>query len=294
MINISFFSYKGGAGRTSLLYNTLPFIAKELGATNREPIVVVDLDIDSKGLSYLLNAKSSINAIQVLRGDNSIGFRSTEPDIGKHPFFKELTYIGHDIGLPREDNKSVIFISAHCTNDDNRYLNNSDNFDASNISLKLLNRLCQNLNCKAIIMDTPAGEQLAGKAALAISKKIVTTMRITKQFRDGTYEFLSEKSQNCTGKEFILVPNVVPNTEGTEYNIDDYMQEIKARAQQSVSASNKLNLVLLDDKNPGINEVKLFKFEEKNLYKESQTRKLLADECEALQKYQLLAKELIK
>ena len=52
---ISFFSYKGGAGRTSLLLNTLPLIAKELNASADEPIVVADLDIDSKGLSFLLD-----------------------------------------------------------------------------------------------------------------------------------------------------------------------------------------------------------------------------------------------
>ena len=59
MKNISFFSYKGGAGRTSLLFNTLPFLAQNLGATNTEPIIVLDLDIDSKGLSFLFPKKSA-------------------------------------------------------------------------------------------------------------------------------------------------------------------------------------------------------------------------------------------
>ena len=54
MKTISFFSYKGGAGRSSILYNTISFLAKELNATSEHPIVVMDLDIDSKGLSYLL------------------------------------------------------------------------------------------------------------------------------------------------------------------------------------------------------------------------------------------------
>ena len=48
MKKITFFSFKGGSGRTSLLYNTLPFLANELKASPEEPIVVIDLDIDSK------------------------------------------------------------------------------------------------------------------------------------------------------------------------------------------------------------------------------------------------------
>ena len=68
MVNISFFSYKGGAGRTSLLFNTLPFLAENLRATEKEPIVVIDLHLDSNGLSYIVEKASRINSIQVLRG----------------------------------------------------------------------------------------------------------------------------------------------------------------------------------------------------------------------------------
>ena len=44
----------------------------------------------------------------------------------------------------------------------------------------------------------------------------------------------------------------------------------------------------------GINEVRLFKFEEKNLFKEKQSRELSMDEEEAIKKYQILAGELVK
>ena len=69
MTNISFFSYKGGAGRTSLLYNVIPFMADKLGATEKEPIIVIDLDIDSKGLTYLIDRDCDINSVQVLKGE---------------------------------------------------------------------------------------------------------------------------------------------------------------------------------------------------------------------------------
>lgn len=67
MKKITFFSFKGGSGRTSLLYNTLPFLANELKASPEEPIVVIDLDIDSKGLSLLFEGASFPNTIQLLQ-----------------------------------------------------------------------------------------------------------------------------------------------------------------------------------------------------------------------------------
>ena len=70
MLQVSFFSYKGGAGRTSMLFNTASYLADELGATPDEPIVIIDLDLDSKGLSFLLRpeygTEGKLNAVQVL------------------------------------------------------------------------------------------------------------------------------------------------------------------------------------------------------------------------------------
>ena len=191
MINISFFSYKGGAGRTSLLFNTLPFLAQKLNATEQEPIIVLDLDLDSKGLSYLVEKASDINSVQVLRGDSSIGFRYAG-DIKDHPFFSKLVPIGVLVGLPVNLDRSILCVTAH-SHEGTNYLSETNNYDARNVSLSALNRLCRSFHCKAIVMDTPAGNQLAGECALSISSKIVTVMRITRQFRKGTEEFLKRK-----------------------------------------------------------------------------------------------------
>ncbi len=290
MINVSFFSYKGGSGRTSLLYNTLPFIAEKLGASNEEPIVVIDLDIDSKGLSYLLGVKSEFNARDILKGNLPY---SVSKDIGSHPFFTALAPVGSDVGLPREKDGAVLFASAHATKDENKYLNNSDNFDSSQVSLKTLNRLCSDMHCKAIIMDAPAGGQVSGRAALNISRKIVTVMRITKQFREGTYEFLSEKSADYTDKEFILVPNAVPDDSGTKYSVEKMIDEIEGRAKQSVQNGNTLNTAMLRNSSSfGINEVRSFKFEESNLKKEKYDA-LLPDEKAALESFRKLSEEIV-
>ena len=44
---ISYFSYKGGAGRSTLAYNTIPILASEyFRPTKESPMIVVDMDIE--------------------------------------------------------------------------------------------------------------------------------------------------------------------------------------------------------------------------------------------------------
>lgn len=292
MINISFFSYKGGAGRTSLLYNTLPFLAEKLQATEAEPIVVLDLDLDSKGLSFLLDEDEicGVNTIEVLRQDSSLGFR-TAGDIRNHPFFGKLLPIGYAVGL--EDDRSILLVSAH-PKEGARSLTDNGNYDLGNVSLELLNRMCGRFGCKAIVMDTPAGNQLSTDAALSISQKIVTTMRITQQFRMGTAEFLHAKSAELTGKEYIVVPNAVPSTEGTSYDIDRIMSRISQTAQSALGDHvRELNLTMLESGRTGVNEVNRFKFAEANLRKiERAGTPLAEDERKAVEMYKLLAEVL--
>jgi cellulose biosynthesis protein BcsQ len=291
MVNISFFSYKGGAGRTSLLFNTLPFLAENLRATEKEPIVVIDLDLDSKGLSYIVEKASGINAIQVLRGDSAIGFRQMG-NIGEHPFFSKLIPIGAMVGLPASLDRSILFVSAHAKEGAKYLTENGNNYDDGNISLSVLNKICRNFNCKAIVMDSPAGNQLTAEKSLSIANKIVLAMRITRQFRKGSEEFLKEKSFEFSGKEYIIVPNAVPKTDGTAFDINNIMSNIALLARNAIGKSGKLNLKLLENGRTGVNEVNLFKFKEESLKKESIERTLLEDELNAVGMYKLLAEEL--
>lgn len=292
MLKVSFFSYKGGAGRTSLLFNTLPFLAKELKATENEPIIVLDLDLDSKGLSFLLpNKESGINSVQVLRGDRAISLRHSA-NIKNHPFFSQLSAIGEDVGLPEELNRSILFVSAHAK-EGATYLGENDNYDAERSSMRTVSRLCQDYNCKAIVVDTPAGNQLSGVTALKESNKIVSVMRITNQFRLGTYEFLRQKAQEFQNKEVIIVPNAVPDFSGTGFDMDRMFSDILIKTRDALDgSSNRVNCSLFTNDNKGINEVNLFKFIETNLLKTSEIRPLGDDELKAIKMYELLAKEL--
>ena len=269
MRRISFFSYKGGSGRTSLLFNTLPYLAEELKATEEEPIIVIDLDIDSKGLSLLFHRSSTPNTIQILRDDNGKFYRPFNGSLKEHPLFNGLIPIGDKVGLPAA--RSVLFVSVNTDSEKNRYLNGNDNFDTATISkLGRFINYCYECNCKAVIMDSSAGCQVSGKKALTHADTIVTVMRITKQFTDGTCEFFQEigkeESFGIRNKNFILVPNAVPNPIGTTYDLDIIMNFIANKASNSLK-NNHLNLNLMTNGNHGVNEVRLFKFEETNLRK---------------------------
>ena len=53
----TFYSYKGGSGRTTTLLNTTKHLIDELGANAEKPILLVDADLESAGLTYFFNAQ---------------------------------------------------------------------------------------------------------------------------------------------------------------------------------------------------------------------------------------------
>ena len=287
MLKVSFFSYKGGSGRTSVLYNTVSFIAKQLNATAENPIVVVDLDIDSKGLSFLLktdlNEDKYTNSIQLLKHTGPL---YDKMNMTPKEYYGAMMPVGRLFGLPYAMDRSVLFITANS----NDTLNGSNNFDAANVELSGFARRLERMGCRALIMDNPAGGQLSSDVALRISDKIVTVMRITKQFREGTKEFLA-KEKNFDNKEYIIVPNAVPSTEGTNYSMDKIMDNIAVTMERAVESSgeNVANITLV--KKQGIGEVVRFKFEETNLTvrRDIENEALAKDEQCALEKFRLLS-----
>ncbi len=48
----AFYSYKGGSGRTTTLLNTVKYLINDLGASPSKPILLVDADLESAGMTY--------------------------------------------------------------------------------------------------------------------------------------------------------------------------------------------------------------------------------------------------
>ena len=52
---ISLYSFKGGAGRTLCTANLVGLLAREIAASKDAPIVLLDMDLDSAGLTIMLD-----------------------------------------------------------------------------------------------------------------------------------------------------------------------------------------------------------------------------------------------
>lgn len=71
----TFFSYKGGAGRSTTCLNTLPLLAEVSGAYKYAPILLLDMDIESAGMTYLLGMqnefKGKFDVKEFIRGEEN-------------------------------------------------------------------------------------------------------------------------------------------------------------------------------------------------------------------------------
>ena len=69
----TYFSYKGGAGRSTTCFNTLPFLVEESEAYKNAPILLLDMDVESAGMTYLLNQqdvfKDKYDVKELLKGE---------------------------------------------------------------------------------------------------------------------------------------------------------------------------------------------------------------------------------
>ncbi len=224
---VSFFSYKGGAGRSTLAYNTIPILAKDfIHPTAKNPMIVLDTDIDSCGMTYLLD--TPLNPIKI---DENYCVQSLLADgcdqsktatIKEHPFLSHLCPVGHSFGYPEND--AILLLPAKSGK---RILDNSiANYDDSNNPLKsrmdVFVNCCERMGVSAILLDSAVGDNLSAVISNNIADVIVCCMRPTRQFREGTKLYLKRISNSriSAGKHIVVVPNVVP----TESIIIDNLQ----------------------------------------------------------------------
>ncbi len=76
----TFYSYKGGSGRSTTAMNTVQHLISELGASPERPILVVDADLESAGLTFFFGLNKRISNIavsttQLLSGGNDVECR---------------------------------------------------------------------------------------------------------------------------------------------------------------------------------------------------------------------------
>ena len=297
MLVVSFHSYKGGSCRTSTCINTLPYLVKKLGADAEHPILVVDLDIDSQGLTYLVGAENQFNEydskVMLL---NRIPDRNRTISIDQHEFFKKCVPIGERLGV---ENKAVYCLGLN----DTQPMDAQDFTGRIDSALMALYSMCLRMGVKAIVYDTASGDQLAASAACKASKVMVCCMRPTKQFCIGTARFLGRlrKSINdqIVGKQItrvIVLPTAVPQKEIMIEGVN-----------QRNDANNRIRAIVRDTpyevsnafivpENFGIPEVERFKWHEDILFNLNRRGELTMEDDSALamKRYEHLAEVIIE
>lgn len=305
MKTISFFSYKGGAGRSTLAYNIIPILAAEhIKPTADSPIIVVDTDVDSCGMSYLVKAEKNVtdtNCIQHLLG-NPFDNKPTH-SLKDHPFLSQLIPVGNAYGYPEND--AILFLPAM----DNKNIskNAKSNFseagDASFIQrMQSFLKYCDKCyDIPAVIFDSSVGNTALANVSNEVSTVIVCVMRPTTQFVNGTRRYLlgveNDEKMLSGDKHIVLVPNVIPQDEitinGLRYpdaaiskicnDFDDFEDD----------TNNEYHFEMLDEDEFGIPAIQRFMWLEDTLYTKK-AEDLNDNEKLALERYKKLAKTIFE
>jgi cellulose biosynthesis protein BcsQ len=222
---ISFFSYKGGAGRSTLAYNIIPILAKNYYKPTKEaPIIVIDTDVDSCGMSYLLGAESKIkkdNCVQYLLGEPF--FVQRAESIAEHPFLSKLIPVGNAYGY--EENEAILLLPAF----DNKTISAGEksNYNGSECAKENMEKFLKTcrrfFNVPAVFIDSAVGNNATANISNEVADVIVCCMRPTTQFVNGTKRFLltlekenadgiEVEQKNMSRTDIVLVPNVIPTT----------------------------------------------------------------------------------
>lgn len=290
---ITFYSYKGGAGRSTTTLNTIPFLVEKLGATAERPLLLIDMDLDSAGMTYLLKSdkhfQENYDVKTFLEGQSKWPFKEEE-DLSSHALLKHFIKVGKKFGL---EEGSVLFLGV---NDKMPIDNTQLESGGTRTIMRQIVRLCENNNLP-LVFDSSAGEQNSALLVTAVSTEIVCCMRPTTQFRMGTFNYLRRLDDKGTSANLILLPTVVPEL---DYILEDgssqkerALNEIRSDAEKFKQGNLKLRTDCIE-KYFGINEVQRFKWREGLLYLIEKEKGLRAeDEKEAYKRYKELAELLV-
>lgn len=288
----TFFSYKGGAGRSTTCLNTLPFLANESGAGTKTPVLLLDMDIESAGMTYLLRMqdefKGRFDVKEFIKGDENWPQNAVGESIVDHPLYKYFRPVGNKLGL--DNDYAVMFLGV---DDSSNTVDRAVIDGAREAVLIKFRHFCINNKVKAAVADSAAGDQFSARLAVEMADKLVFCMRPTMQFRIGTFNYLKRMSMRVGNfnddTDIILLPTVVPS----DIEIDGIRQLSSAAedVRERLDSLENLRIVreFVEESRFGINEIVRFKWKEDILYKLGKDKKLAEDETVAIERYGKLA-----
>lgn len=317
---ISVNSYKGGACRTTTCYNTIPYLAERMGASARRPIILLDLDLDSMGLTKLLSTHEfeQTYSANSLFDDSHIvneNFRDSGFDnVIDSPYFKKYLPVGAKFGLG--DNRAVLFLGADAKAkpiSDEGFARMSTSSPLSDL-IALLEDIGDDDRPCAFVMDCAAGQQKTTQMAVSLAEKFIMCMRPTTQFRSGTADYLLDalpgifRKRNASApREVILLPTAVSKLpEGLSDRELELLVSFRKSAYKGIEmiadqvqmdnmdkreGKYKLNTRMADTTrvDVGIPEIERFKWKEEVLVSQIEESDLTASERDAIAQYRLLA-----
>ena len=264
MKTITFYSYKGGAGRSSTTLNTLPYLVESFKASADTPILVLDMDLDSAGMTYLLGLdvhfKGRYDVKSFLMGDENWS-EMPAASLKEHEFYQKFAPVGDVLGV---ENEAVLFLGV----DDAKLVDNNQMDGTKEGVFNKLSRFCRKNGIKAVVIDSSAGDQFSAVLSTGAANDIVCCMRPTMQFRIGTFNYLHRLAEKTSEKRIVLLPTVVPNV---DKEVDGEMQRLKAIDNITKRVEdldiNDVCMEFVSEDMFGINEVERFKWKEGVLYK---------------------------
>lgn len=297
MKKISCFSYKGGAGRSTLALNVIPYLADILHASPEHPLILVDMDVDSCGITYFLNLEDYKDidrfSVQALFGTmGAIPRDDTADTVQEHTLFRHLCKVGEWFNYPAE---AILCLPA----EPGGSLGTS-NYDGRPQKVLDFIEECNDYECCGVLFDSAVGDQLTAIWSNQIADTIMCCMRPTKQFREGTQRFFDKFDERIArGKKIIVIPNVVP-TESLDIEDSDGVKAYPAYAKSEIirsfsdnvdRGSNDYNLDMLKGDLFGVPKIDRFMWQEGILRSSS---KLTETERFALSCYQKIAEIVCK
>jgi cellulose biosynthesis protein BcsQ len=285
---ISLYSFKGGAGRTVCTANIAGLLAREIEATEHNPILLMDMDLDSAGLTILLEQYSSFsespyNTSRIVSGDLNLNRRKYRQEFYSAGMIDVSTRVGADEGTVR-------FIGAGEIGRGQPSIVQGTAME----QMQELKNYCMEKGISTIILDSASGRQESAVLCHRFSDVIVYCCRLTDQFLVGTKSVLKHFVSECEAARvklprIIIVPLAVPQV------TDEWKQ-------RHIAAMTRLGSLSIDvrGKSPnnsaylfedGVGEVESFKWVESVLA----TKQTLAqDEEKAVGAYTSLVKKIVE
>jgi cellulose biosynthesis protein BcsQ len=277
---VCFYSFKGGAGRTVCTANVAGTLAKELGAAPSNPALLLDLDLDSAGLTILLGKRdlfegSKWSTDKLLTDGWALDIDPLREDFFTNHLVDASAELGVEAGTVRFVGGEVVGASDIAPPDGESLIRINDLIERS-----------EERGIRALIIDSASGWQQTARLSHFVSDVVVYCCRLTHQFIEGTKLQLTRFVELCESESghipsIILLPVAVPPMNP---NWED-RRTISLAALQGLCNTFK-NRTSIEMAGRSIDEVTSFKWYESVL---AVKPKLDADEATAKEAFASLA-----